>query len=82
MDLLKKIFPFSFGVEEVKTLVIRIIIYVVVGVVVSVLFGILSNLPAVGSLIAVLGALVGGVLDLYITAGIVLMILAYCKVLK
>lgn len=81
MDLLKKLFPLSFQcIGEVSKLVIGIIIYVVLGIIGGVVIGLagLIDLPIVGLLLS----LVGGLLDLYITAGIVLAILVYCKVLK
>ena len=81
MDLLKKLFPISFSyVGEVAKLIIGIIIYVVIGIVGGVVIGLagLINLQFVGVLLG----LVGGLLDLYITAGIVIAILVQCKVIK
>ena len=78
MDLLKKFFPYSFGANEVKDLVIKVIVYVVAAAIIGVVIGLLSNLPNIGVIIGLLGGLV----DLYCTVGIVLTFLAYFKVLK
>ena len=78
MDTLKKIFPFSFGSKDVAALVIKIIIYVVAGAVIGFLLGVIGKLPLVGIITGLLGTLVG----IYATAGIVIAILDYCKVFK
>ena len=79
MDILKKVFPLSFKyIGEVSSLVIGIIIYVLVGIVGGAVIPLTASLPVVG----VICGLVGAVLDLYVTAGIVIEILAHCKVLK
>jgi hypothetical protein len=79
MDILKKVFPLSFKyVGEVANLVIGIIIYVLVGIVGGAVIGLTASLPVVGIILGIVGAL----LDLYVTAGIVIEILVHCKVLK
>jgi len=79
METLKKFFPFSFTEKkDVAALVINIIIFVVIGVVIGVVMGLLGKIPVVG----ILTGIVGTVIDLYITATIVLSILHYCKVIK
>ncbi len=79
MDILKNLFPFSFKEKStVAALVINVIIYVVVGAVVGVLIALLANLPIVGIVIRA----VGGLIDLYVTVGIVLSFLDYFKVIK
>ena len=79
MDTLKKIFPFSFTQKDsIAALIINILIHLVVGVVVGFIIGLIGKLPLVGLIVA----LVGGLADLYITAGIVMSILNYCKVIK
>ena len=88
MDLLKKLFPISWKYQsEVKDLVIGIIIYVVAGaiggVVLTVAGAIAGLLPSILGVIvgALLGA-IGGLVELYILAGIVLEVLLFAKVLK
>ncbi len=78
MDTLKKFFPFSFGSKDVAALVIKIIIYVVAGAVIGFLLGVIGKLPLVGIITGLIGTLVG----IYTTAGIVIAILDYCKVFK
>lgn len=86
MDLLKALFPVSFNCkDEASKLVVGIIIYVVMAIIGGAIIGgaiialtNLINLPLVG----VICGLLGGLLELYTTAGIVLAILVFCKVLK
>ena len=78
MDLLKKLWPFSFGTVEVKDLVIRASIYVVVATVFSILIGVLSGIKVVGVIFSIIGALA----DIYSTAGLVLLFLSHFKVIK
>lgn len=80
MDTLKKFFPLSFGSKDVANLVIRIIIYVVIGFATGLAIGLLNNLhlPLLGFATSVIGFVV----ELYTTAGIVFAVLSYVKVLK
>ena len=83
MDFLKKFWPFSFGAKSsVGSLIVNIVIYVLVGIVVGAvvgfLIGILKDLP----LMSALGGLIGTLVNLYTTAGVVFSILHYCKVIK
>ncbi len=81
MDLLKALFPVSFNCkDDSNKLVVGIIIYVVMAIIGGAIIGLtnLINLPLVG----VICGLLGGLLELYTTAGIVLAILVFCKVLK
>lgn len=78
MDTLKKLFPFSFGVEDIASLIIKIIIYLVAGAVVGFVLSILIFIPIINLLVG----LVGTIAEIYILAGIVIAILDFCKVLK
>lgn len=78
MDMLKKFFPFSFGAKDVANLIIKIIIYLVIDVVLGFVIGLLSGIPVVGMIISLVSSLIG----LYCLAGIVIVILVFCKVLK
>lgn len=79
MDLLKKLFPLSFKyVGSVANLVIGILIYLVGDVVAGAIIGLLAKLPVLGFIFSLVGSLVG----LYCLAGIVILVLVYCKVLK
>ena len=79
METLKKIFPLSFKfLESVASLVIGVLIYLVAGVGASIAIALLSPIPIVGWIVGICG----GLIDLYVVAGIVIMFLAYFKVLK
>lgn len=78
MDMIKKYFPLSFKVEDVKAFVIALIVYVLVDVVCGAVIGLLANIPLIGIIFSILGAVVG----LYALVGIVLAILVFLKVVK
>ena len=88
MDFLKKFFPYSFGTQEVSQLVIRTIIYIVAIIIGGVLLGLIGflngliQIPLVTGLVGTLLGIIGSVVDVYCTAGIVIMFLAHFKVLK
>ncbi len=86
MDILKKIFPYSFGAAEVKDLVIKIIVYIVAaflaGVVLAVAGLITGWIPVLGAIVGLLLSIVGGAVELYVLIGIILLVLDYLKVLK
>ena len=44
MDMIKTIFPYSFGAKDVTNLAIKIVVYLVVGAVVGLLCGIIGQL--------------------------------------
>ena len=75
MEIIKKIFPCSFKEKkDVGALIVTILLHLAVGAVVSAL----SYIPVVGHIIAIFSGLV----DLYLTAGIVFSILHYAKVVR
>lgn len=78
MDILKKVFPFSFGVKDVASLIIKILVYIVVGVVIGFALFLLAHIPIVNLVVGLVGALV----EIYLLAGIVIAILDFCNVLK
>lgn len=72
METLKKIFPLSFKEKKsVGALIVNILLHVLGDAVAGVIIGIL---PILGIL--------GGIVGLYFTAGIVLSVLDYLKVIK
>lgn len=78
MENLKKAFPMSFKEKnDVGALVINILIHLVIGVIATTLLGFLAGIPIVGIVFTLLSTLI----DLYLTAGIILSILNYCKVI-
>lgn len=79
MEQLKKYFPKSFGLEDVKALVIAILIYVVIDLLCGAVCWILGLIPLLGGIAAwLLGTLVG----IYTTLGIVLAVVSFLKVIK
>ena len=81
--MLKKIFPLSFkSNDSVSALVIGVIIYVVIGIIGGVLIGLTGALSAWVPFVGYLLSAVGTLIDLYITAGIVILFLAHFKVIK
>ena len=66
MELLKKFFPYSFGVKDTSDFVVKLIVYVVVGAVAGILIGLLAGIPILGILFSVVGSLI----DLYVVIGI------------
>ena len=69
MDL-RKIFPHAMGARDLKGLIIAIVIYAVVSFV--------GGIPLVGMVIGVIGWLLG----IYCTVGIIISILVFLKVVK
>ncbi len=78
MDTLKKLFPFSFEVKDVASLIIKIIVYLVAGAVIGFVLSILAKIPIIGIVVGLVGTLV----EIYILAGIVIAVLDFCKILK
>lgn len=79
METLKKYFPYAFAAKkDVAALVINILIHIVVGAVIGFVFSLLSFIPILGIVIGLAGTLI----DIYITASLVLSILDYFKILK
>lgn len=88
MDILKKIWFYSFKVEKknVSSLVVNLIVWVVAAFAAGLILGLTSFItgwiPVVGILVALVLGVVGGVIELYSLIGIVLSVLVYLDVLK
>lgn len=81
MDLLKKIFPYSFTEKkDLASAVIMAIIYLVVVLVIFAVMGLIGRLDI--SIINWLLGIIGGAIEIYLIAGIVLIFLDYYKILK
>ncbi len=78
MELLKSLFPVSYKSKDIAGLIISILIYLVIGAVLGGLLGWLSKMWLVGWLFGIIGSLVG----IYCTAGIVICVLVFLKILK
>ena len=86
MEALKKIFPLSFKrVDTASELTIGILIYVAMAIVVAIVIGIagiFTIIPVFGSLICILLRIVGGAVDVYILAGVIIQILIFMKAIE
>ncbi len=78
MATVKKYFPHAFKANDIKSLVIALVIYAVIAFVGGLILGILGAIPVIGFIAKV----IGWVLELYCTAGIILAILAFLKIVK
>lgn len=80
MDMLKKFWPTPFKVKEkdVNSFVVQLIIFVVVCAIAGAVIGILAKIPLIGLIFGIIGWLV----ELYGTIGIVLCILLFCGIIK
>lgn len=78
MDILNKVFPFSFQCTEKDSFIKALILYIVAGAVAGIIIGVLAQIPLIGWLFGLAGYLA----EVYVTAGIVLSILVFTKVLK
>ena len=86
MDALKQLFPLSFKyTKDVPNLIIGILIQIVVGLLAGaliVLAGMVTGwIPGVGGLIGWALRIVGILVEVYVVAGIVIQVLAFCKVI-
>ena len=78
MDIMKKFFPLSFKyTKSVVDLIVGIIVYILVGAIGGVAIFIASLIPVVGILVGI----VGWILDVYVAVGVILLILAFLKVI-
>lgn len=80
MDMVKKLWPMPFGIEEknLKSFLIQLVIFVVICAVVGWLIGILAGIPIIGIIFSILGAVV----ELYGLVGIILCVLKFLGVVK
>ena len=80
MDFLKKVWPTTFKIKpkDITSFAVQLIIFIIVTAIAGAVIGLLSSLPVIGFIFAILGSLLG----LYTTIGIVLCILNYFDVLK
>ena len=87
MDKLQKIFPLSFKrAGSVTDLVIGIILYVIIGAIAGALISLAAFItvwiPVIGILIAWVLGIVSTVVEIWVFAGIVILVLAFLKLLK
>ena len=87
METLKKLFPLSWKyTKDVANLIIGILIYLVVGLLAGAVIAlsalIVGWIPVIGTLVGVILGLIGGIVDIYVLAGIVIQILVFTKIIK
>ena len=78
MDIIKKLFPLSFKAKDVVGLIIYLVIYLVLPTALGFLAGLLSKVPILGTIMGIISWASG----IYCFIGIVLLILAFLKVIK
>ncbi|MBR2037367.1 MAG: hypothetical protein IKA09_06505 [Lachnospiraceae bacterium] len=78
MDMVKKYFPQAFNANDVKSLIIALLIYAVLAVVGGFIIGLLGIIPIIGFIAGILGWL----LEIYCTIGVILAILVFLKIVK
>ena len=78
MNLAKKYFPYSLKGDNLVGLIVAILIYAIINFVGGIVFGILGKLPLVGFI----GSILGWALSIYCTAGAVIAIFIFFKILK
>ena len=78
MDMVKKYFPQAFKANDVKSLIIALLIYAVLAVVGGFVIGLLGIIPIIGFIAGILGWL----LEIYCTNGVILAILVFLKIVK
>lgn len=80
MDMVKKIFPFSFNFKEkdVNGLVVSILIYIVGMILSGVAMWLLGMIPIVN----IVTGIIGWIIEVYLFVGIVLSVLNFCNVIK
>ncbi len=81
-DFLKKLFPLSFKCQEKDTFIKTLVIYIVAAVAIAVAGALLGILPVVGRILGPIIGIIGYVVDVYATAGVVFAILVFVKVFK
>ena len=77
MNVLKKIFPVSFlptFTKSVGSLILGILLHIAAGIVCAPISAVLA--------LTIIGGIVGPLVGLYLTAGIVILILVFAKVIK
>jgi hypothetical protein len=87
MDILKKLFPLSWKyANDVANVVVGVILYVVAGITAGAVIwlagAITGWIPLLGALVGWVLGIIGSLFEVYVIAGIVVLILVYLKVIK
>ena len=78
LNSIKPYFPQAFKAKDLKSFAIALVIYAVVAVVLGFILGLLGGIPVIGFIANIVGWLV----KLYCTAGVILAILVFLQVVK
>ncbi|MBQ6053441.1 MAG: hypothetical protein IJL30_09205 [Clostridia bacterium] len=80
MNFLRKIWPTPFNIKpgSIGSFLIQLIIFIIICVVVGFLMSLLSGIAVIGPIFAVIGSLMG----IYSTVGIILCILRFFNIVK
>lgn len=78
MDLIKRLFPLSFKAKDILGLVIYLIIYLVLPAALAFISSLLSGVPVLSTILGIIVWASG----IYCFVGIVLLILAFLKIIK
>lgn len=78
MNLLRKLWPFSFETKSVSDLVLKAVLYVILAALFSILMGVVNNIIVLNVIMIIVGTLA----DIYLLVGLILLFLNYFKVLK
>ncbi len=79
MEMLKKLFPFSFKAKnDIRDLLITVLVFIAADLICSVIDKVLGAIPLIGTLVG----LVGWIIGLYFFVSIVLAVLDYLNVFK
>ena len=83
MNFLKNFFPLSFKMaKSTASFIWGIVIYVLAQIVAGTIAALFSLIPVIGLLMSPITMILGSIVGLYCTAGIVILILAFAKVFK
>ena len=79
METLRKFFPYSFQTKkDIGALIVNVLLHMVAGIIIGFLCTVLFFIPLIG----LLAGLVSSLAELYLTAGVILSVLDYFKILK
>ncbi len=78
MQLLKTLFPISFGTKDLANLIIKLIIFAVVSAVSGFVVFLLIKIPVIN----IIAGLLGGLIEMYLFFATVILLLAYFNILK
>ena len=87
MDILKKLFPLSWKyANDVANVIVGAILYVVAGIIAGAVIwlagAVTGWIPLLGALVGWVLGILGSLFEVYVIAGIVVLILVYLKVIK